>query len=228
MYSKFKSVSLLGLIAVLLAGCNQNKSKDKEAIVLWLNSYKVSCQGVAPIQCFQIKTKDDEPWQNFYGNIEGFNFEFGYRYKLKVIKESLPLETLPQDESSERYQLVKVLNKTRDKTIAINDIWALTTISSKTNNNLETEKLSAFIEINLADRRISGRDDCGEFQGKLNLIGTNQIRFNNFTYITDRGNGLEGLNLVTLLKNVNSYEIKTLKLALKNNNVELLEFKKVD
>jgi hypothetical protein len=43
--------------------------------------------------------------------IEGFDFEWGYTYKLKV--EEIQLETPPQDGSSVEYKFIKLLSKTK-------------------------------------------------------------------------------------------------------------------
>ena len=49
------------------------------------------------------------PWQNFYGEIEGFTHEPGFRYELRVREE--PVANPPADGSSLRWTLVKVVSK---------------------------------------------------------------------------------------------------------------------
>lgn len=51
----------------------------------------------------------EEDWEYFYDEIEGFNYESGYVYDLKVRKELI--ENPPEDASSIRYILEKVVSK---------------------------------------------------------------------------------------------------------------------
>lgn len=74
-------------------------------------SQTVDCTGVAPMKCLQVKEKESESWQNFYSNIEGFTYEPGYEYILKVKTEKIanPLA----DASSIKYTLIKQVSKTK-------------------------------------------------------------------------------------------------------------------
>ncbi len=80
---------------------------------LYINSQLVDCVGVGPMQCMQVRSDEQQPWTLFYQNIEGFQFEPGYRYQLTVSKEQLT--DVPADAPSLRYQLIKVVNKVASK-----------------------------------------------------------------------------------------------------------------
>ncbi|MCE3074697.1 DUF4377 domain-containing protein [Chryseobacterium gwangjuense] len=69
------------------------------------------CTGVAPMKCLQVKEKATDNWSNFYTNIEGFTYEPGYEYVLKVKTEKL--ENVPADASSIKYTLIKQISKTK-------------------------------------------------------------------------------------------------------------------
>jgi hypothetical protein len=69
------------------------------------------CTGVAPMKCLQVKEKASEDWTNFYTNIEGFTYEPGYEYVLKVKTEKIA--NPPADASSIKYTLVKQVSKTK-------------------------------------------------------------------------------------------------------------------
>lgn len=69
------------------------------------------CTGVAPMKCLQVKEKASENWTNFYTNIEGFVYEPGYEYVLKVKTEKIA--NPPADGSSIKYTLVKQVSKTK-------------------------------------------------------------------------------------------------------------------
>ena len=57
----------------------------------------------------QIRENENEKWVNFYGEISGFKFEEGYKYKLEVKEEKIA--NPPADSSSIKTILVQVLNK---------------------------------------------------------------------------------------------------------------------
>lgn len=68
------------------------------------------CTGVAPMRCMQIAASPEGPWTLFYSQIEGFTFEEGFAYELKIRKE--PVANPPADGSSIRYILVEQVSKT--------------------------------------------------------------------------------------------------------------------
>ncbi|MGL6129731.1 DUF4377 domain-containing protein [Chryseobacterium artocarpi] len=77
------------------------------------------CTGVAPMKCLQVKEKASEDWTNFYTNIEGFTYEPGYEYVLKVKTEKIA--NPPADGSSIKYTLVKQVSKTKKEGITANE-----------------------------------------------------------------------------------------------------------
>ena len=55
-------------------------------VIFHVNSARVPCVGVAPMNCLQVK-RGAEPtgdWQHFYSQIDGFDYEPGYLYRLLV------------------------------------------------------------------------------------------------------------------------------------------------
>lgn len=80
-------------------------------------------------ECLQIKwRKDQSEWENFYGQIEGFDFEKGFEYELIVREEKV--ENAPSDASSFKYTLVKIISK--DKVALPEE-----TYSDNSNNSLD-------------------------------------------------------------------------------------------
>jgi len=57
----------------------------------------------------QIKEDPNGEWQNFYDQIEGFEWEPGYTYELRVAVHQV--ENPPADASSLRYELIEVVDK---------------------------------------------------------------------------------------------------------------------
>jgi heat shock protein HslJ len=80
---------------------------------IWVNSRRKPCTGVAPRECLQIKEQPDGEWKLFYESIEGFDFQPGFQYQLKVAIEKI--ENPPADKSSENWKLVEVISQTPEK-----------------------------------------------------------------------------------------------------------------
>lgn len=84
--------------------------KELDEMVIKVGPEKMECMGVAPMECLVV---DGEL---FYEDIEGFYFEAGFEYKLRV-KKSLAFgtddpEQIPADASMYKYELVDILSKT--------------------------------------------------------------------------------------------------------------------
>lgn len=86
-----------------------NTSSPK-TIELYVDSKRVDCVGVAPQKCLRTRTDPNSEWQFFYNDIEGFDYEEGFIYKLKV--NTFDVENPPADASSIRYELNEVISKT--------------------------------------------------------------------------------------------------------------------
>ena len=100
-----------------------------ETKALWINSARIDCVGVGPMQCLQVKYSPEEAWSNFYQDIEGFAYEPGYIYEVSVELIRMDPANVPADASSIRYKLVEVISKKPDELLRLNDVWALTDIA---------------------------------------------------------------------------------------------------
>ena len=77
---------------------------------LYVDSELSDCVGVAMQQCMLVRDNLDSSWKNFYDQIDGFEFQQGYTYKLKI--QVTEVENPPADASSLKYSLVEILEKT--------------------------------------------------------------------------------------------------------------------
>lgn len=110
-----KNLKMISLIAVLIlsVACSTSIRNDDE-VTLRVNSYTVDCMGVVEGKCLLVQegNKIGSPeWELFYfeDSIEKFRYEPGYIYTLLVRKTEI--ENPPQDASSFRYELLRILAK---------------------------------------------------------------------------------------------------------------------
>lgn len=170
------------IAAIALNTC-ENDSTDKTAeTILFVNSAKVDCTGVGEMKCLQTQESEmlsPNDWKNFYGNIEGFEYEPGYIYKISVKKEKLDPATVPADASSIKYSLVEVLEKNIDEKMRLNDIWALKAIDGEMIDATELSGMQKqpVLEINIIEMKIFGNDGCNSMFGNLESLDDKNIAF---------------------------------------------------
>lgn len=99
---------LLSFLLVLAAGCGVT-GPGRDIVTLEVAPTLMPCVGVAPQQCLVVREPDDAEWQYLYSSIEGFTFEPGYRYVLRVARFEVP--NPPADGSSIAYVLVRVVSR---------------------------------------------------------------------------------------------------------------------
>lgn len=78
-------------------------------VTLYVGPELVDCVGVAPQKCMLVKENPEDEYQYFYSAIEGFEFEPGYTYELRVRVD--PVANAPADASSLRYTLIEMVSK---------------------------------------------------------------------------------------------------------------------
>ncbi len=78
----------------------------------YINSQQQNCTGVAPMKCLQYKENSFDAWKLLYQKIDGFEFEPGYFYTIKV--KAVKIKNPPADGSSIQYKLKKIMSKEKD------------------------------------------------------------------------------------------------------------------
>jgi heat shock protein HslJ len=168
------------IVIMALSGCATKKMQTTSAEIWWVNGSKVDCAGVGPMKCLQIQKSDTiQPgnWQNLYTEIEGFNFQNGYRFKVKVAEEKQNTSKIPVDGSSVKYKLVEILEKMPDPRFALHDLWVLEAINDemiKKPENNDQRPLPA-IEINVTEMRVMGSDGCNRLTGSITKLENGEI-----------------------------------------------------
>jgi hypothetical protein len=100
----------VGLLFSAAVSCSSATGPQEREIRLEISEQRVPCVGVGPQECLQVREQSDASWKLFYGDIEGFAYEPGFRYVLQVAERPVP--NPPADGSSLAYRLLRVISRT--------------------------------------------------------------------------------------------------------------------
>lgn len=131
--------SFLLLLLPFLSSCNNTYK------TLFVAPQKVDCMGAAPQKCLQIRESADQNWENFYGNIQNFDYQEGYNYKVKV--QVTELENPPQDASSLVYTLIEILSKEKASQAIESSLKSITYEASTRGQFLQIKVFPKQIEV---------------------------------------------------------------------------------
>lgn len=111
-------LTFLTLVGVLLSACasttgteasDQVSQPDSAEKMIYVGPVLVDCQGEGPQKCMLVKEIPEDEYTLFYDQIEGFDYEEGYEYKLVVKEEQI--DNPPAGSSSLKWSLVRVESK---------------------------------------------------------------------------------------------------------------------
>ena len=123
---------VLSCALLFLSACGgKSNSENSVELDLYVDHYKAECVGVAVWLCLRTRDTTDMDWTLFYGCIEGFSYEWGYNYKLKI--RVTDIENPPADASSKKYTLLKIESKEVEPTTTTFDVAASLAPGSITN-----------------------------------------------------------------------------------------------
>lgn len=167
-----KTLYLLLNLTLLAAVSCQKETEIELAGVLeiwWINSSKVDCTGVGPMSCFQIQKGnkiESRSWELFYDQIEGFQYEPGNLYQVKV-GISKKSEPIPADASSLNYKLVEIMSKKVDQSLRLTNIWKVLEVGEfKDPKSFKTGGALIF-EINRSESTYFGDMGCNSVRGGI-------------------------------------------------------------
>ena len=155
----------LEILIVNLIDISQYVGDDKipveqsDIITFYIHSKLVDCVGVGPQKCMQVKQNPDSSWEWLYQGIEGFDFQEGIEYKIRVVVEEV--KNPPADGSSLRYVLHEILEPVSEsnlKRMSVsvpdatyeNDMFCQTSWNIVTFDQLNTEHLEQSVQSTIA------------------------------------------------------------------------------
>lgn len=144
-----------------------NDSTESTEEILYVSPFWVPCEDIAPKLCMQVNSTEDGEWQTFYGAIEGFLYEPGNTYQLRVKKESL--SNPPADASSQKWILLEEISKSPAELPQLDltgSSWNLVSLSGNAPVNQSQITLS-FSENNV----LNGNAGCNTYRGSYQLHG---------------------------------------------------------
>lgn len=195
-----RSRAVFGLVATVLmiGGCGGNDGSDVgredtgvNTMTMYVAHHLVDCVGVGPMKCMLIRETPDAEWTMFYSQIEGFEYEPGFEYELRVRTEEIP--DPPADASSIRYILEEVVSTTpmSSEEGAGADLvageWRLASFSDELLSASEIDPAPGLELLAsrargvtiafLADGKVGGFSGCNQYTGSYAIEGGHSLSF---------------------------------------------------
>lgn len=244
----YKSVSdfswVLGMSLLFLCACatpssQKSLSQSTDQVltqtlsaehIYWVNSSQTSCVGVILRSCLLVQKATEissDAWKSFYAPIEGFDYEPGFIYQLKVKEEVLPAHLVAADASSIRYSLLAVINKAVDDSFSLQGTWVLESLAGQA-IVLTSSQVKPQLNINLNNMQIRGTDSCNHLMGSIKEVGKTAIKLSKIATTRKYCQAMSIAHAFNrALANVAFYQINEGRLILENEQgKELLSFSK--
>jgi len=168
-----KNVIIL-ILAIILSSCAATKEQN-----YWVNSSKTDCVGVTPMKCLQVQkseTLNPNNWESFSSPIEGFDYQEGFYYQIKVKEENINAKDIPADASSVKYILVNVIEQKRDNKWFLYGEWTLEKFKGELIKGDPAESIPT-IEFILGENRFAGTDGCNRYSGEIAVLNDTNMEF---------------------------------------------------
>jgi len=104
-----KTLCLALLLLPVGCGITEPVAGKAETLMLFVGPERTECMTVIPTTCLQVRFSPEGSWENFSDPIEGFEFEPGFLYELRVRR--IPIADPPADGSSFRWILLELVSK---------------------------------------------------------------------------------------------------------------------
>ena len=104
----WKALLVTGL-ALWLVGCDL-ADEDNHTVKVQVAAHQVTCTGVTQQRCYQVRFADGAPWQLYYGDFKGFDYQPGFQYWLEVHQQQAVQDN--PEHSRLEWELVKEISRT--------------------------------------------------------------------------------------------------------------------
>ena len=222
-------ILVLLIIGFTFTACS-SQMEDENTISMWVNSQIVDCVGIGPMRCMQVQESDsivEGQWKNIFTNIEGFEFEKGFVYHLRVKVEKLDPRKIPAGTSSIKYTLIKQISKEKAP-IKLDGKWQLVSLKMKALAITDEKKIPE-IKFNSKKKQLNGFSGCNRITMGYELSAENKIKFQAgiMTRMACPDPNYEN-DFMQAMNAVDSYKLSDVKLVLYNSEgVELLSFMRI-
>jgi heat shock protein HslJ len=135
---------------------------------LFVGPVLVDCEGEGPMKCMLVREDPQQPYELFYSQIEGFEFEEGFEYELLLATEDV--ENPPAGGSSIQWSLVEEV----DKQLSLEgNLWHLSAYQDAEGEMVEPLSASE-ITAEFRDGQVNGTAGCNGYFGSYEREG-NQL-----------------------------------------------------
>ncbi len=163
-----KIVLLVFVLVFSLAACQPDQpdmvteqpNQEGNVVILEVDSFWQPCVGVSPQLCLQVKEAGQENWTYFYDQIDGFTYEPGYLYQLRVKKETI--SNPAADASSIKWTLVEEISKTAVVSAA-GDLTGNTWVLTSNQGNPANSDNPITLEFDSDAGRLAGNAGCNQY-----------------------------------------------------------------
>jgi heat shock protein HslJ len=146
----------------------EEMDENSNESTLYIGPVLVDCEGEGPMKCMLVREDPQQPYELFYSQIEGFEFEEGFEYELLVATEDV--ENPPAGGSSIKWTLVETV----DKQLSLEgNLWGLSAYQDAEGEMAEPLP-STDITVEFRDGQISGSAGCNGYFGSYEREG-NQL-----------------------------------------------------
>jgi len=146
-----------------------------EGTNLRVNFFRQLCFGEGQFQCLQVQEGNllgTDEWSNFFGAINGFDYEGGFVYNLEV--RTRTIENPPADGSSIAYDLVRIISREAVACTfenAVQDLaWLESEITFRESSPNEELQYCYITQANLNGNPVFIYRDCNPFVNKIDPI----------------------------------------------------------
>jgi heat shock protein HslJ len=154
---------MLIMLAISSAALAQGMNEERAMIV---GPSRVICTGVGPQWCLQVKDSSDSDYQLFYSPIEGFDYQPGFEYELRVAVSEV--ENPPADASNLSYALIEVVSMTR---VLESNQWLLESYRNAEGAMVDT-LADTPVTLEFTFDGIGGSAGCNSYFGGVTLDGS--------------------------------------------------------